>query len=92
VKPAPPVRKHCPVCGRERHPERAHTKLGRELAALDPFDRSECAREWYGTQLNCSGCNCRHDQLTDGCVSCAVRTKTRWKRRRYEREGKQVPA
>lgn len=58
TRPDPPVRSdgRCVICHgpRGRLPktatQRAKAILAKELA-LDPFDRTECCREWFGTQL-----------------------------------------
>jgi hypothetical protein len=70
--PDPPVTANCPVCGKPRRPERS-LKYGGVAAELDPFDSTDCCREWHGTQLACSACNGPPDQQTDGCMTCATR-------------------
>jgi hypothetical protein len=71
----------CAICGKAR-PALA-------VAHKDRFCSSSCARVFHHTELNCSGCNCRHDQQTEGCTSCAVRLRLGRKRVRWERQGKQ---
>ena len=48
----PPVRPdgRCYMCPKKRKPERSR-KYGGEVAALDPFCSSQCARRFYGTEL-----------------------------------------
>jgi len=49
-RPDPPVPADgsCAQCGGPRHPERSR-RYGGPLAELDPFCKTECAREWHGT-------------------------------------------
>jgi hypothetical protein len=51
----PPMRADglCAVCLGPRHPERA-ARYAREIAAMDPFCSSTCARAWHGTSLPAS--------------------------------------
>lgn len=52
LEPDPPVRTDglCIVCLKPRHPERSK-KYGGDVAELDPFRKTECARSYFGCPL-----------------------------------------